>query len=370
MPSIYTTQFLMGLMAIGTVAQESPIKLCNGKSCKYCPSSLTTTGTGYPSCVVYDRDTVLGGKVGDYAPIEGESRMIYYDIAPTGGDCQTIIRSPASTTDENCGAPIYGGKGGVCFPGDTKATFMVQFCCGLGDCTAAGAKRSVGSDMSSAVFRDGDGNVVVPRAVGDHTGDKYDTFLEDHGVNSSSTIQSRSAGVPVYKIGYDAPAVQDAPLQKRKKCNKKGFVQEGARYTKTGKSLRIAVLPARPVLTYDSGSESYQVSGYVCDATSRVTIENSNSVAYTTTFGLAVADPLGIVTASVDFAIEVRASQSYSYNFTPKEGQCGHVSFTPFFTCVGGKITGCEGGDVNGEVCTAKRISENQIDGAYTFVQD
>jgi hypothetical protein len=49
MPSIYTTPVLMGLLAIGSVAQESPVKLCNGKSCKYCPSSLTTTGTGYPS---------------------------------------------------------------------------------------------------------------------------------------------------------------------------------------------------------------------------------------------------------------------------------------------------------------------------------
>jgi hypothetical protein len=91
MPSIFTTEVvLMGLLAIGAAAQESPVKLCNGEACDYCPSSLTTTGTGYPSCVIYDRDTVLGGKVGDFDPVKGESRMIYYDIAPTGGDCQTM----------------------------------------------------------------------------------------------------------------------------------------------------------------------------------------------------------------------------------------------------------------------------------------
>jgi len=115
---------------------------------------------------------------------------------------------------------------------------------------------------------------------------------------------------------------------------------------------------------------SQQVSGNICDTTSKVTITNENSVSRTTTFGASVSDPFGIVSASVEFSTEETATQSYSYEFTPKEGQCGHVSFTPFFICVGGTITGCEGGDQTGEVCTAKRISDNQIDGAYRFVQD
>ena len=93
-----------------------------------------------------------------------------------------------------------------------------------------------------------------------------------------------------------------------------------------------------------------QVSGFICDTTSKVTIENSMSVSHTTTFGSSVSDPFGIVSASVEFSTEESASQSYSYEFTPKEGQCGHVSFTPFFNCVGGTITGCEGGDQTGEV--------------------
>jgi hypothetical protein len=41
---------------------------------------LTTTGTGFPTCVIYDRDTVLGGKEAEYPPKLGDSRMIYYDI--------------------------------------------------------------------------------------------------------------------------------------------------------------------------------------------------------------------------------------------------------------------------------------------------
>jgi len=82
---------LLGLLAMRASAQEAPVKLCNSEACDYCPSSLTTTGTGFPSCVIYDRDTVLGGKVADYPPVLGDSRMIYYDIAAQPpGDCQTM----------------------------------------------------------------------------------------------------------------------------------------------------------------------------------------------------------------------------------------------------------------------------------------
>lgn len=117
---------------------------------------------------------------------------------------------------------------------------MVQFCCGTGDCGAAGVKRdglSLGSSYSSAVLRDNDGNVVIPHSVGDHAGDKYTVFLDDHGVNASSALQSRSEhGIPVYKIGYDAP-VEEVRVEKRKDCS--NFVQDGAPYTKTGTSLAV-----------------------------------------------------------------------------------------------------------------------------------
>jgi hypothetical protein len=107
---------------------------------------------------------------------------------------------------------------------------MTQFCCGTGDCTSAGVKRDgaiIGNTLSSMVLRDASGNVIVPHSVGDATGDKFDVFLEDHGVNKSTAIQARSAsGVPIYKIGYDAP-------QQKRACDT--FTQSDAPYTKTGK---------------------------------------------------------------------------------------------------------------------------------------
>jgi hypothetical protein len=82
--------------------------------------------------------------------------------------------------------------------------------------------------MSSQVFRDAAGDLIVPHAVGDATGDKFDIFLEDHGLNASSMVKLRSvSGTPVYKIGYAAKA----PIKKRA-CDT--FVQDGDTYTKTG----------------------------------------------------------------------------------------------------------------------------------------
>lgn len=90
MPSLFSVEAIMALLAVGAIAQDSPVKLCNAETCDYCPSSITTTGTGYPSCVIYDRETVLGGKSGDYSPQTGDHREIFFDIAPTQGDCKTM----------------------------------------------------------------------------------------------------------------------------------------------------------------------------------------------------------------------------------------------------------------------------------------
>ena len=122
------------------------------------------------------------------------------------------------------------------------------------------------------------------------------------------------------------------------------------------------------LLTRTLGDVSYKVSGDICDP-SKAKVSNTNSISRTETFGASVSDPFGIVSASVEFSTEETASQSYEYEFTPSPGQCGHVSWTPYFNCVGGTITGCEGGDQTGEVCTAKRLNNNQLDGVYLFVQ-
>jgi hypothetical protein len=79
MLSLRTADILIGLLAARAVAQ-APVSLCTGEACDNCPNALTTAGTGYPQCVIYDRDTVLGAKESEYEPELNGGRMIYYDI--------------------------------------------------------------------------------------------------------------------------------------------------------------------------------------------------------------------------------------------------------------------------------------------------
>jgi hypothetical protein len=219
--------------------------------------------------------------------------------------------------------------------------------------------------MSSMVLRDGAGDIIAPHKVGTAGGDQYNLFLEDHGLNSSSMIKARSAsGTPVYKIGY-APENTNV----KRECKK---FNEGSRYTSTGE-LNISE-SAHETIADDSchnfsGVDSYIMTGYICGDGSEIEQSNEQSVTRTTTFGASVGDPFGIVTVSTQISFEETAAQSSTYKFTPKDGQCGHINWTPFFDCIKGTMTDCgETGDQTGEVCTAKRLGSGDIDGAYTFV--
>jgi hypothetical protein len=245
-------------------------------------------------------------------------------------------------------------------------SIVLQHCCG-DDCKKAGASRDGlgGSVMSSMVLRDGDGNIVAPHQVGTTGGDQYRLFLEDHGLNSSSTIKARSAsGTPVYKIGYPSEKTNV-----KRACNK---FNEGSRYTSTGE-LTISGSTQETIANNSChnspGVDSYVITNYICGDGSELENSNQQYVTRTTTFGASVGDPFGIVTASTQISFEETAGQSTTYKFTLKEGQCGHINWTPFFDCIKGTLTGCgEGGDQTGEVCTAKRLGSGDIDGAYTFV--
>ena len=116
-----------------------------------------------------------------------------------------------------------------------------------------------------------------------------------------------------------------------------------------------------------TGSTSYVLSGYICDVEATYTRTNSQTVGFSTTLEAGINTE--IFSASVSFTFEESSTQSSSYTFSVKPSDCGHYSWTPFFVCETGTTEGCDGGDKHGEVCSAKRISDMEIDGQYTWVQ-
>ena len=63
-------------------------------------------------------------------------------------ECQIIIMSPVGqdVAGTNCGNVVLASKSAGCYYTHLDSTFMVQYCCGSGDCAAAGVggvKRDV-----------------------------------------------------------------------------------------------------------------------------------------------------------------------------------------------------------------------------------
>ena len=83
--------------------------------CADCPTSLATAGTGYPSCVVYDTETVFGG-LGFKEGVGNIKYLAHGDFQdPCGGQAGSfIIRSPARRTDIGCGNIIFSTREAQC----------------------------------------------------------------------------------------------------------------------------------------------------------------------------------------------------------------------------------------------------------------
>lgn len=90
MSSLSKTLALLGFLITSSFAQTPPLGICNSAACDYCPNSVATAGTGYPACVIYNRDDVLGGKAGDYAPELSGKRELFFDLPQMEGDCKIL----------------------------------------------------------------------------------------------------------------------------------------------------------------------------------------------------------------------------------------------------------------------------------------
>ncbi|KAI7524303.1 hypothetical protein KC331_g18178, partial [Hortaea werneckii] len=157
------------------VFAEDPFTFCTEPSCSDCPISVTSAGTGYPACVVYNTDDIFTSGSG-WPTSDGGGWAPYIDIPEQDPNCQVIVKSPADTSLEGCGYMVANFAQPACATLDLDTTFMVQFCCGTGDCSAAGAgmKRSAkfGRDSASSgggglYLKDVNGTVIQPVKVGE-----------------------------------------------------------------------------------------------------------------------------------------------------------------------------------------------------------
>lgn len=66
--SIMSFKYLLHALAVGHVTAQGLFSMCTENQCNDCPVGVSSAGTGYPACVVYDSDAVF---TSDFGGIEG-----------------------------------------------------------------------------------------------------------------------------------------------------------------------------------------------------------------------------------------------------------------------------------------------------------
>lgn len=224
-----------------------------------------------------DRSDSFSIFVSTTSPSDYERWLLTFP-APLDPGCRFIILTPVA--DTGCGENRIIARSATCAPIDVDTRFTLSFCCGTGDCGAAGARTS-----SANVF----GDSVTAVQLVDRDG--------------------KPLGQPRY--AEDTPTVSSRSIEKR--CD--SFTPDGFTYTRSGNRRRVS-----PDVTCAPG----------------VTCQAQMSESITETFGLdvglEVSDPFDIISASVNINWEQSITREFSASFDMPEGGTGFVGFTPILT--------------------------------------
>lgn len=91
------------------------VSWCKAEGCDDCPSALTSSGPGYPECVIYDSNTVFGGQ--GFKEGTGKNKFLVWGnfADPCGGQPGSyMVRSPADLAVQGCGDLIYHTENAEC----------------------------------------------------------------------------------------------------------------------------------------------------------------------------------------------------------------------------------------------------------------
>lgn len=254
------------------------------------PASVTSQGTGYPACVTYDTNTIVGGE--GFTGDGSGGYTAYFNIAQPGQGCATIIKSPANTDLPGCGVTVGGFKNAICAAIDLKETFMVQFCCGSGDCTAAGVgARSIrGIDYRSL------------------------------NIGRGATLQfANGTEIEPLQIGFP-PEVEEPAKAIKKRASCSSYSANGDIYTIPAPNTQIV---------------GENLNGGTGGATFAVTATREQSSSTTIETG---ANVLDIISASLSVTFEQSISDSKAYTFNIPAGQSGQLGFTSTLQCTDGML--------------------------------
>ncbi|KAK8124270.1 uncharacterized protein PG998_000029 [Apiospora kogelbergensis] len=338
---------VVAFMVVENVLAED-YSMCRDEGCGDCPVTLASLGTGYPECIIYNTDDVFGGQ--DFPPSELEDFRAYFDVPQQNTDenCNVIIKSPAERGRTACGVVKYAFHRESCGKLDLAKTFMVQFCCGFCDCSAAGIPNMPGCSAKFGALGGGgssgplrlsrNGTLITPAYEG-----PADSVDETAATSSTDTT-----------TGQPGPARLAAREDKKGVCA--GDWTPGPE-PHDDSYIRPADGPTIVASEVDGGPEGSEI---------QITRSRTQSWSTTMEMSLGIADVLSLG-LSFSSTFQESITDSTAYSFTVPKGEKGYVIFTAYLRCSVGSGT-CNGEKVEGEVCTPYRAANGELAGETSLV--
>ncbi|KAI0509215.1 hypothetical protein F5B22DRAFT_649263 [Xylaria bambusicola] len=341
-----TTALAVLATALCVVAEE--YTFCTEDTCGDCPVSITTIGTGYPDCAIYNSMDVFGNQ-GFEQTNKNISAFIDIPQQDESAPCYIIFKSPADLEQPGCGLTQKYFQDATCGDIVLDNTFMVQFCCGRGDCAAAGIpNQGPGSESSLSMSR----SAKFGRGI--NAGD-LELSASGGGLKSMRIAVNGTEIKPAY-VG--PPRVASNFTTDAQPISKRGGVCDGDWSPEPGKE------------DYTRPADGPQILSSVVES-SEFTVEVTRTQEWTTTIDASLGFE-DILSLGVGFSesFSESLSNSESYTFTFPEGESGYVGWTSYLRCSQGTGT-CNDEEVSGEVCTPYLDrNSGKLAGRYIVVQE
>lgn len=254
----------------------------------------------------------------------------WLDVAEPESDCQTIVKTPASTRVQGCGTPIAAYLHEACGHLELDTTFMVQKCCG-DECDEAGlSTRSAKFPPDYLRARGGGGG-----GSGLYLHRRDGTRIEPIEVGLPPEYEDAQSSRPPSRRGLSATSMEDCKNTKPQMSSKKRALSgrdECTDYDKDSwEQTRDYTRPAD-----DSTLVKPSVNGGTTG--NSVSVSTSRSHGWTSSvsmdFGFADVVSMGI-SFSEDESCEITDTETY--NFDVPAGQVGSVYWTATLKCYTGK---------------------------------
>lgn len=340
---------------IGSAIAQSPaptdgsISACHGQICDDCPK-IASANEGFPTCLIYDSPSQLGPS---FSSPSGNGYDVWWNSGKPNDDCRIVVRTPASTDLPACGYFLTSWSQAGCYYTSIVQSFMLQYCCGQGDCDAASPAASMADAHAQAKM----GNTTILSIPMDDLGASGASFgtRSIEGVGDFSWKRSDHT--------YTKREPVEEPKVHRRDCT---FNPTTDRTSVGGRQVRA------------SGTQVCNTQGG-CALTTVATVTEGRSLSATFSLTQGTWNAVG---SSLGYTFSESKSYSVSTDYTQSQGTTGYLSYTPTLYCWSGTFSDCyattgagafriDSNQVFDDVCTpAMRASEagDMIDGTFSFV--